>query len=154
MYITGSGYRTTVYGKLVTLQIFSGTNGCPISDLQCIFQPLFHPHIGLVSPFSCKCTQKAGSGKRSVTAIAERGEHWVILALVDIIKWGAKSNVHWICTCEPLKGHSQAQVERMLQASWDRGGKQQQELNSPNLGPTLYWSPVDENVTHEGANGI
>ena len=32
--------------------------------------PPFHPHIGLVSPFSCKCAQKAGG--ISVTAIAER----------------------------------------------------------------------------------
>ena len=31
----------------------------------------------------------------------------------------------------------------MLQSSWDRSGKQQQKQNSPNLGPALYWSPVE-----------
>ena len=29
------------------------------------------------------------------------------------------------------------QVARIFQASWDRNGKQQQEQNSPNLGPTF-----------------
>ena len=35
------------------------------------------------------------------------------------------------------------QVPWMLQASWVRSSKQQQEQNSPNLGPTYWRSPVD-----------
>ena len=35
-----------------------------------------------------------------------------------------------------------SQVERMLQASQGRSGKQQQEQNSPNLETALLWSPV------------
>ena len=34
------------------------------------------------------------------------------------------------------------QVAWVLQASWGRSGKQEQEQNSPNLGPAYKWSPV------------
>ena len=40
----------------------------------------------------------------------------------------------------PLRGGPQ--VAWMLQASWGRSGKQEQEQNSPNLVPAYYWSPV------------
>ena len=57
--------------------------------------------------------------------------------------------LHFLCDIlyrESLKGRSQ--VGRMLQASWDRSGKQQQEQNSPNLGTALErWSPLEQPVS-------
>ena len=50
--------------------------------------------------------------------------------------WNLKLHIHRA----PLIGGPQ--VAWMLQSSWGRNGKQEQEQNSPNLGPAYKWSPV------------